>query len=359
MQRCLVALVFLVLVLPACGGGSSSSGPTYSNATWAGDYSLVCISGSQTNTTARAVFGTLTADGSGSVSGTTTDNVDGVPGTPSMGPPSAYAIAADGTVTFEGLTGAITADGEVLVLCDLNTDGEPLICIMLRRSGTYSNASLSGNYYMGGIKAQAAKAETHWTQTGLGPVSFDGASMTTHPTVAWNDAGTVTTVTGGNAIYAVAADGTATMGTTWFGTAQGGVADDNSLVIYGGATNASSPFMKVYTRQGAGLNNSVLSGEYALVSIEATDGADPQYSAYLGVAVADGAGGLSIDNLTRNTEGTITPQGPEAAAYTVGATGHFTVGNLEGAVSPEGRFAWLSGGTGNGDGPQLLFMVRR
>lgn len=359
-----VLALMLAFMLSACGGSSGGGGSgtvTFSNATLSGTYTFVCLGGGQAGARMRAVYGTVTADGMGTLTGTTGENVNGLPGLLTAFPPTAYTVGADSSFTFSGLDGYITGDGEVAVAASMTAASEPMFCILLRRSGAYTNTSLSGNYAMAGMEGDNMAAATYWTQegVGLGPIIFNGAGGATYPGVGLNNAGTVSTVGGGPSSYAINPDGAGTLGASWFGEGLGGLSSDGSLALFAGSTTATDPFLAAFIEQGAGMTAASFSGTYLLVGLEVDTGANPDFTAFLGLAQADGAGMISFPSLMQNVEGAIVPPITSPAPYTVGPTGILAAGNAAGAVSQDGRFAVLAGGTSNGNGPLFLFFARR
>ena len=178
----------------------------------------------------NAELGTLTFNGAGSYTWSGTRNRGGV--SSAVTGSGAYAVATDGTLTLDnGLTGNVLAGGSTFLLA--STSGQPIeIGMGVKKGGTFSNASLGGTYTLVLHYADATTgppdtininipAVPHFSTVNvpfpeyafnaeLRTVTFNGAGSYT-----WSgtrNRGGVTSPVSGNGTYAVAADGTLTLG---------------------------------------------------------------------------------------------------------------------------------------------------
>ena len=84
------------------------------------------------------------------------------------------------------------------------------------------------------------------------------------------------------------------------------------------------------------------------------------FSSSTGTFVSDGVSSATITTVTNNGTSVVTDS-PGTLPYAVAADGTLTVtaaDTLTGAVSPDGRFAVISGGTNAGSDIRLIFLLR-
>ena len=102
----------------------------------------------------------------------------------------------------------------------------------------------------------------------------------------------------------------------------------------------------------------LLSGDYHTVAIR--DLASAGWASFVGTFRFDGLSEMTLVEGHENEDGvgsSVTPG--TARSYAVSATGTLTVGDYQGAVSPDGRVAFMVGPiTGGGGSPELWFMLR-
>ena len=359
---CLALLAVLALALGACGGGSSTPTPAFGNADFVGTYQLLCLGGSRADSNASASFGYVTADGAGLASGMVGENLNSVASALSPTGDIPYLVQGDGTLLIDNLRGLLTNDGAFAVLGSYENGADPFVCLLIRRSGAYSNATLDGNYHLGGMAVTTASALSVWTGPGmgLGPVQFDGLGGGTYPGVNVNDNEIITTDGGGPSPYAIAADGVLQTDSTWFPPGLGAVTSDGVFGMTGGGPGGSAPFLQLLVEVGAGLDDATFSGEYAafFLSTDLQPMMDTGFTSGVGRALANGAGTLDLVGFTLNEEQVVTAGTDDTETYTVSPDGRLVVGNLEGAVSADGRFAYLVG-PNTADAPVILVMIRR
>jgi hypothetical protein len=160
----------------------------------------------------------------------------------------------------------------------------------------------------------------------------------------------------------VAANGATTM--TLEGDIQlaGGLLPGGGLLITSGSiTDGDDPAMFAFVQAATTATNATLSGTYRIVGIaHAFD--TPAFRSMTGTLVADGAGNATIQ-WTTSQVGAIVIEPAFAATYGVGSSGILGVTTptvvLQGAVSQDGRYGFLSGGTTFGSEPTFLLLVRQ
>ncbi len=220
-------------------------GSGFSDASLSGDYHFAALSINASGD-AVSVWGTATFDGAGNISFSTTSNNEGTVSTP---PPSVlpgtYAVAADGQVTmsFPGgdLEGCLTPDGQLLLGAGGVVNGqEPFLFLFTPKSGSASNATLSGTYQLVGIERESG-GFTSLT----GSAEANGSGSIT-ASFTRNSDGFIS-ISGPDVVpYSVAADGTLTVD----GALTGGVAPGGAYgLIAGPTTGTDGPRMFVLMRR--------------------------------------------------------------------------------------------------------------
>lgn len=353
----LAALMVVLLGSGSCGGGG---GGTLGAQTFSGTYWVVLFTAEGNPVDVESVWGTATADG---VSAITFNPIGGNSNqTVTTTVPSfaqEYTVDPDGTLRFllgatEVTRGGVTSDGACAVLSNVFPVGSPQCIVLVRKGGAFSAASLTGIFNVLAV-GSASPPATLWAE-----VDFDGVSMF----MGSGNTNQGGAVGGGpfNDTFTVAGDGASTIDI--FGETQSGglVAGATFGIAGGGTTNGDDPLMSFLVRGGTGLNDSALSGEYWVTGIESDPGT--AFTSFSGTISANGAGALSIA-ATQFDEISVSPLAG-AATYSVAADGILTVNrtglpleNIRGAVSPDGRFAVMVGGSENGSRPILMVLCRK
>lgn len=360
----------------ACGGSGDGGGnPALDNSLFAGSYFASVFGGSMTVAVqyAATLAGPWTAngDGTGSLGFTLLNRNTSLLGLP---PPVAATnlVAADGTFTAtigtDTYVGGVRAAGDVLALANVTAGDEPAMLLALRSDGVFSTASLVGTYHLGALSHSGGAQVV----SVVGQVSFDGlGSMTaTGPAASVNANGVVGSAVFASATYSVAADGRMTLSGVG-GSFTGAVLAGGDLALLAGSTSSGqAPSQAILIRSGGGLGDATFDGSYWVAGLQCTDppSAAPaprfvQVTALHGSASANGAGFVSYPLTTLNVETAILTQG-SSHDYTVSADGTLTsiVSALpvgRGAISPDGRFAFLCGDVGGLLAPRLLFFARK
>jgi len=356
-----------MLFFGACGGGgggSSGGGGTppapvvLSNSTMTGTYTVACATGSISGPDAQTLFGTVVADGLGTLAPTFGLNDAGTVTPSSTGPAFPYSIAADGAANLDGILGGIRSDGSAAVAANVSNGGTPQICLLLRRDGAYSAATLSGNYHHCLFAVATSIASTVYTTTAQGKVAFDGVSALTYPDTTVNNGGALITAAGGPLSYSISAAGELVT-TTLGGDGVGGATSSGDFAILGGATpSGPTPYVAVYLRASTGLTSSAFNGEYWAVGISSDPMSSNNYTSFQGTVTADGAGNMNYVSTMENTEGTITtPSGLDT--YNVAADGTLNSGDRLGAITSNGDYAYLCGENAATGAPLLFVFIRK
>jgi len=361
MARMFLVLVFvgLAVAVGSCGGsgGGAQPGPP----SFSGTYWFLLFEPESSGGDASASWGTAVSDG---VSSVTLNGADNNGGVLSAGGSQVldYTIDADGTLRFlqaatEVVAGGLGADGRCAVLAASSATISPVMIVMIRSSGSYSTASLMGDFHMSGYSVTSVSVSLFSTKPafdGVGGYSGSGAA---------NEDGSLD----GGAIsgsYTVAADGQATV--DLFGETQEGCLLDGSSfgAFAGGNTAGDDPAMVLLMRAGSGSSTATFSGSYWVVGVELNLGGGNFESTY-GTATADGAGGLTIAATVHN--GTTLNPIAGTALYSVAPDGTLVLNrsgvagteDLTGAVSPDGRIAMIGGGAVLGSNPVLFVLCRK
>lgn len=356
----LIAAAGLVLSSGGCGGGDGTPGP--GTDAFVGTYHYFGLVGAETPATLLvAQWGTVTADGMGSFTLSSTDNNLGA----IVGPGSdtfLYTIGADRSIGWRDagpdfLRGGISANGRLVVLGDSADGRQPAMAVLLRREGTYSVASLNGDYHLAGWMHNVPSGEN---SSHFGFATFNGAGAGTYVGPG-NIEGTLPAVGALAFSYTVAADGALQMDfTTWSWV--GGVVAGGELVVVSGATDGGDfPVLQAFVKESTAASLATISGDYFVAGME-HDFTTPGFRSSGGKATADGLGGIQL-TLTQNDEGTVTTNPTAAATYDVDIDGEVTLttGGGEdygGGVTPSGDVVILGGPNTPGAEPGFFFLIR-
>lgn len=359
------ALLAAVLTVGCGGGGGGSSSPAtppaptpMTNADFTGVYQIGGLISQVSGDLRLTQFGTITADGSGMTDNLVGVNNDGTAGVPSS-TTSTYTVAADGAFSLDAaVTGGLQRSGRGALAANLSPLSPPSLYVLLRRSGTYSNATLSGDYHLGLMLALGnSGGQSVWSTTAQGALAFDGGGGVTYPAVSSNSAGAQGAAGGGTAAYAITAAGELTLD-SFTGSLVGSVTSGGSFGFAAGPGSAGgAPAMQVFTRRGSGMTAAAFNGEYWVAGIFSDPTDSGNWLAFSGTVTADGAGNMNYVSTTENFEGAIAPNsGPDT--YTVSGDGTLRSGDRVGGITQDGEFAFYSGAD-SANGTPLLFVFMR
>jgi hypothetical protein len=359
--------VSALAALTSCGGsGGGGGGPPVvvllDNATLNGPYFMVYMAGESGPPDAEGATGLGTSDGEGGVPVSQTTNDMGTVTGPT-GISYEYSVAGDGELAMgvgviEVARGGVSADGECALVASSAFGPKPAVMALLRRGGTYSDASLSGAYHFVGFAVSVGGGES----VGFtGPVTADGAGTLSGAAVGVNLMGTVGTAAV-SGTYAIAADGTAQFTTSVPETFAGGVIKGGAVAVFGGSVTAGdAPGLLVFVRAAVSASDATFQGAYWAVTLS-RDAVTGEFRSQTGTVTSDGAGNLTLEAVS-NTEGTFVVEPPQPATYGVAADGTLTVGGgghtMVGAITEDGSFAVAGGGTSPGSDPILVLLCRK
>lgn len=373
------AVCALLLTLTGCGGSGGGGGGGAggaSLATFTGTYSAVSGGGTSLPPFPLTVasLSALTPDGAGSMPfNTTFSNLDGAVSAPGADF-NTYTVAADGSMTWLSgaqnvFTGGITSTGDVLLGAQVQPGDIPALLAGIRRGSGFSNGALSGVYHYAYLNYRTTSLPNR--QTVLGTITFNGSGVITAVTAATvntggsaNPAGALATGT-----YSVAVDGTAALTMpnpgVGIGSFTGQVLVGGGFALFAGSTVAGqNPGLLVLVRQSLTASNSTFSGSYFAAGLKFEDVPDfTQWTCFTGSAVPNGSGSLNYAATTENAEGAIGPNSG-VDTYAVAPNGILTSSLAggpfrQGAVSADGRFAFLSGEVVSGGNPPIFFLFVR
>lgn len=376
LSKHLLAATFLSMA--ACGGGGGGGGGAgagggggggLNNTLFTGSYFTAVFGG---NTSIGAPYasmlaGPLVAAGNGS--GTwnlTLNNTDGVLGAlPIL--PMTNLVSGDGSFTLStgglNLTGGIPAAGDVIALAGVAPGSDPTMCLGLKSTGAFNAASLSGQYHLAYLDILG---NTGANQSAQSRVVFDGVSTWAFAgATTFNNNGVVAAPVppGPGGPYAVSATGSVTLSGPP-GNFTGAVLAGGNLVLLAGDTAFGQRAKQVLLiRVGAGLNAATFFGNYWVAGLKMEDPTFSVITSFTGTINANGAGTLNFVATTENAEGAVGPNAgvtdfvvfPDGTLATENVGGPLRVG----AISPDGRFAFLSGEVVAGGPPIQFFFVKK
>jgi hypothetical protein len=367
------AAAILLVGLASCGGGGGGGGEGgggggLSNATFAGTYGTFFATGTTAPPVAHALLSaSLMPDGAGTFAGTfVLRNTDGVVDSPGAAGNSTYAVSSAGVLDFDGFVGGITSSGDAILAASTAPGSRPLVVAGLRNGAGLRNATMTGTYHFALLQYGSSSSRL----TGLGSLVLDGlGNVTGGTTPVANIGGTVfvpsVPVSG---TYSVTGDGTVTLEVaSVVGTLRGTVHPGGDVAYLGGDTvGGQPPRIAVLVRQGAGATSGTFAGDYWIAGFRFDAPSFSEFTSFVGSVRSDGVGTLEFLATTENTQGAIRSatgiddyvvqsDGTLFTSDTAGAGG----GPFRrGAVSSDGRFAFLCGEIVSG-APPIFFLLAR
>jgi hypothetical protein len=207
-----------------------------------GNYTLVDISAQLSTGNIYGYLATITLT-NGAISGTYTQNMAGTITTGN--PASGQWSVSNGVLTSIGsASGAVGADGDLIVLADTNSGDDPYINVAVARGTGVTPATFEGVYNVaeyGGtpVTATFGKAITVFAY-GNGSYSI---------TYTKNANGTITTNNTGTGTYTVAADGTLTLTDPDGDVYNGAISADGNALVAASVASQQNPAIFVGVRQ--------------------------------------------------------------------------------------------------------------
>ena len=207
-----------------------------------GNYTLVDISAQLSSGNMYGYVGTGTLN-NGTVTGTYIKNMAGTITTGN--PASAQWTVSNGLVTSVGAAqGAVSADGDLIILADTNSGDDPFVNVALRRGTGVTQATFEGVYSVtqyGGLSIA--------TTFGKAITLFAYGDGTFSVIFTKNAQGTITTNKTDDGSYTVAADGTLTLTDSEGNVYNGAISADGNALVLGSVTSNESPAIFVGVRQ--------------------------------------------------------------------------------------------------------------
>jgi hypothetical protein len=207
-----------------------------------GNYTLVQLSAQLTTGNIYGYEGTITLT-NGNVTGTYTENGSG---TITTGiPAGALWTVTSGIVTSVAQgAGAVSADGDLIVLADTHTGDDPFISVAVPQGTGVTPATFEGVYSVaqyGGLSITAT--------FGKAITLFAHGDGTYSIIFTKNAQGTITTNNTDEGTYTVAADGTLALTDSEGNSYNGGISADGNALALGSVTSNQSPTIFVGIRQ--------------------------------------------------------------------------------------------------------------
>jgi hypothetical protein len=206
-----------------------------------GTYTLVDISAQLSSGEMYGYVGTGTLN-NGTVTATVTQNLAG---TISTHAGNAQWTVTNGLVTSVGAAqGAVSADGDLIILADTNSGDDPFVNVALRQGTGVTQATFEGVYSVtqyGGLSLT--------TTFGKAMTLFAYGNGTFSVIFTKNADGTITTNNTDSGTYTVAADGTLTLTDSEGNLYNGALSADGNALVLGSVTSNESPAIFVGVRQ--------------------------------------------------------------------------------------------------------------
>lgn len=354
----------LLLLAVGCGGssGGDAGGGGSTTDAFVGDYGFTAFLGTeagayrQPRTTARADWGTVTADGAGTwdLTGVTSNAEGGVQDSIILSSPSPYRFdEVLGLVRGPNLMGPLRSGGAVGAAILLTPPG---VQVFARLDGPLE----PGEYGLVMFGYAAGSDIAFWGTLTVAP----GGTLT-NVVLSSNANGTLTLdVALADGAWTSTADGSITLGIGMLELA-GFAGAGSQVAVLGGHTVDGTNFQVVgaLARLAGGATAARFDGEYAGVKLfgPLTGGSAPAWSANLGRLRADGAGSYQEQFGIGSTDGRYDPGGTSFGtdlAYTVASNGALTVLRQVGFVSADGRTVLLAGNVDGRLAPSIGIFVR-
>ncbi|MGE5624706.1 MAG: hypothetical protein ACM3ZT_04075 [Bacillota bacterium] len=317
----------------------------------------------------EASTGTMSFNGAGSFSGSGTRDTDGV--AKAFSTSGTYSISSTGKVSVptSHLSGQILSTGNIIALA--STSGSPEIDLMLKRAGSYSNASVKGTYVLASFRYDIGADQPTAPAAGtalprprgftslLQTLTFDGAGHFTF-TGTQNEDGTVTTQSG-SGTYSVSSTGVVSVPAE---DLSGQVLSGTVVVL---ATTLDDPEIHMLVKKSGSFSKASVNGAYSLsgfrFDLAAAQATAPSKGSRL--PLPRGISSLT-ETVTFNGAGSFTFTGTEnvngaavsrsgSGTYSVSSTGVAAVPGLSGQVLSGGSLIIMAAKSGS---PEFVVLVK-
>jgi hypothetical protein len=206
-----------------------------------GNYMLVDISSQLSSGNLYGYLATITLN-NGTLTGTVTQNTAGTISTHAA---SAQWTVTNGLVTSVGAAqGAVSADGDLIVLADTNSGDDPFVNVAVRRGTGVTQATFEGVYSVAEYGGDSV-SQTDGKATTL----FAYGNGTFSVTLTENANGTLSTNNTGSGTYTVASDGTLTITEASGDVYNGAISADGNALVLAQITSGKAPKIDVGVRQ--------------------------------------------------------------------------------------------------------------
>jgi hypothetical protein len=246
-------------------------------------------------------------DGVGGYSGSYVLNTSGVISSGSISGP--YTTAVGGAMTLGADTGAVSADGNTILIANLQDGTVPSVAVEIKQGQTnFTNADFSGIYQVVSITS-LGDSSSSLTLTADGAGGYSG-------NLVQNNAGVITS-SAVSGTYSVAADGSLTITPASGSPLSGGISANGKTLVLSQLTAGQPSAFAVGIKQGqTNFTNADVVGTYNIVN-------HTGHSADLLTLDFDGAGNFN-GTTTTNDAGTISNYSV-TGTYAVAADGTLTV----------------------------------
>lgn len=362
MRTQILLACILVAVLPACGGGGEAGGADpLSPKRVAGEYHVVRIFGVSALQVTRVAVGTVTLDEAGGASFVNDINRDGV-----ISLAEAFAwtfdISEDETLrlTTEGgdtLRGFASADRKELIFG--SEGGLPQMIVLVRQQASISPSVLEEDTYRFGFLRDVLGGPGGYLAYDGSTDFNDAGDYFERALPVINYLGTLDTDMAALGTYSVAATGRLEVVRN-NSTLRGLVSADGDYGLLGGGFTAGrSPFLGFYVRESSSAAVATPIGRYVLGAFGHFDGVLASLS---GTLSFDGSGTAVFSGVYREGGGTH-ELNELLMQVTADASGNLELlseaGRFLGQLTPDGRFAALSGSYEASNKQGIMILARQ
>jgi len=273
-------------------------------------------------------LGTTILDGMGNYTSTSDENDAGTIVT-AIADVGVYTVAAGGAMTIDTNVGAVSADGNMIVISDTTALDAAYIDVEVNQGqASFANVDFMGTYEVV-TYGNSGDSSTLWTITADGLGGFTGTQVQ-------NNGGVISSSSAISGTYAVGLDGSLALIPTGSAALAGGIGTGGNLFVLSQLTAGQGPSFTVGVKQGQStFTNASVSGTYKLVTHE-----NAGDSGVLLTITFDGAGNINGTAIS-NDLGVIS-NFAVMGTYSVTASGALT-------VSPTGGTPFTGGVSADGN----------
>jgi hypothetical protein len=214
-----------------------------------GSYTMVSL---ESTSPASGSLNSVTLSNGTATSGAAQRNTNGAITTLPASPTGTYTVTPGGAITAgtggNGISGAISADGDLLVLAPITSNGNgstPGIYVAVKQGSGVTTATLNGVYTLVSLSTSTAAGVGRYYSVGVANGAFAGTYIENNSTTSTNNIA----ITG---TYTAAADGTMTAvltGATGNSTLTGTMSADGNVFVLSDLTSGEAATLLVGLRQ--------------------------------------------------------------------------------------------------------------